>query len=351
MDLNNIEGMRQIDQSNMLAEIQALPDQLEYAYQLGLDLTLGEFEKIDRIIVAGMGGSAIGADLIAAYIEPMIKVPYFVQRDYSLPAWATGKHTLVICSSHSGNTEETIAAFNNAISNGCQILVISTGGKLVQMAKESHVQTWMFEHKGQPRAAVGFSFGLLLALLFRLKLIPDPSRELQSTVQLMRKQQIEIDVEIPVVKNPAKRLAGQLVDRWVMVVGSGSLAPVSRRWKGQFSEVAKAWAQFEFLPELDHNTLAGVVNPDAMLKQIFVLFLKSKSDHPRNQLRTDITRQGFMVEGIGTDVFNVAGENRLESIWTAVHFGDYVAFYLAMSYGVDPTPVAAIEGLKIAMKA
>ena len=128
------------------------------------------------------------------------------------------------------------------------------------------------------------------------------------------------------------------------------LAPVARRWKGQISEIAKAWAQFEFLPEANHNSLAGIENPEELFPKSMVLFLKSIYDHPRNQLRCELTRKIFMLQGFGTDEIEAAGSTPLSHIWTCLHFGDYLAYYLAMSYEVDPTPVSAIEGFKKEMK-
>jgi glucose/mannose-6-phosphate isomerase len=205
---------------------------------------------------------------------------------------------------------------------------------------------WTFEHHGQPRAAVGFSFGLLLAAFTRLGLIPDPSQELAGAVTAMKAQQLHLKADVPVTQNPAKRQAGQLLGRWVTVLGSGVMAPVARRWKGQVCELAKAWAQFEFLPEADHNTLAGSQNPVEILAHTTVIFLRSASDHPRNRLRLEFTRQALMLEGLGTDFYDAKGDTPLANLWTALHFGDYMAYYLAMLYEVDPTPVAALQKLK-----
>ena len=351
MNLDDLSTFKRIDQSDMLGQITSLPDQLAAAWDHGQSLELPEWTDIERVVIAGMGGSAIGADLLSSYIAPLCRIPVQVHRDYLLPGWAAGSQTLVICSSHSGNTEETLSAFQQAQENRSRCLVVSTGGKLAELAASSGLPLWQFEHDGQPRAAVGFSFGLLLAVFARLGLIPDPADELGAAVSGMRRQQQALDVQLPVVENPAKRLAGQMVERWVTVVGSGILAPVARRWKGQISEIAKAWAQFEFLPELDHNTLAGVENPQQMLSNQLVLFLRSTTNHQRNALRSDLTRNIFMLQGLGTDYIDAAGETRMEQQWTCLHFGDYTAYYLAMVYGVDPTPVEAIEGLKRELKA
>jgi len=350
MNLDDFSAFQQLDTQNMLAHIDGLPDQLQTAWELSRHLPLPEMTGIRQILIAGMGGSAIGADLLSAYIAPNCPLPVAVHRDYELPGWAQGKETLFIASSHSGNTEETLSAFETARERGCQILTISTGGKLEAESAAGAIPNWKFDHKGQPRAAVGFSFGLLLGLFDRLGLIPNPALELKSALVEMRQQQAGLLITIPAAQNPAKRMAGQLVGRLPVILGSGFLAPVSRRWKGQISEVAKAWAQFEYLPEADHNTMAGLSHPEEVLQRMIILFLRAPSDHPRNRLRADLTRKGFMLEGLNTDFIDAAGDTPLAHIWTTLHMGDYVSYYLAMAYGVDPTPIPAIEGLKAEMK-
>jgi glucose/mannose-6-phosphate isomerase len=350
MNLNDSNSFTQLDPQNMLGEIETLPGQLQSAWELGQQQPLPDSHGVSRVVISGMGGSAIGADLLAAYIAPTCKLPVIVHRDYGLPAWAQGPETLVVASSHSGNTEETLEAFETAIQRGCRILAVCTGGELEKRAMTHDVPVWKFQHAGQPRAAVGFSFGLLLAAFARMGLVPDPEKELVEAVADMRSQQETLHAEVPVAQNPAKRMAGQLVGRWVNIYGSGSLAPVARRWKGQVNEIAKAGAGFEFLPEADHNALAGLENP-AILMETMTLFLVAPSDHPRNHLRAELTRHGFMVAGLTTDVYQARGESALAHVWTALHFGDYMAYYLAMAYGVDPTPVEALLNLKAAMKA
>lgn len=346
MELDNHTRFTELDPEDMLSQIDGLPDQLQTAWGMGLSWPLPDWEGIERVVISGMGGSAIGADLLTAYALSQAPVPIFVHRDYGLPYWAQGPSTLVIASSHSGNTEETLSAFEHAKEAGCLRLAISTGGSLAHTARSTQAALWTFEHAGQPRAAVGFSFSLLLAALARLRLVPDPTSELHRAIAAMRQQQNHLGKEVPVVHNPAKRQAGQLIGRIVTVVGSGLLAPVARRWKGQINELAKAAAQFEVLPEADHNTLAGVMNPTDLLNRYLVIFIRSTFEHPRNQLRSDLTRKVFMLEGLPTDYFDAHGDIPLAHMWTALHFGDYMAYYLAIAYDMDPTPVAAIEGFK-----
>lgn len=345
MILDDLTKMKELDQENMYAEIQGLPDQLLRSWKAGQIFPLPE-GQVKQVVIAGMGGSAIGADLFASYTAAACPIPVIVLRNYDLPGWAKGPETLVICISHSGNTEETLSAFAQAKERSCAQIAVSTGGKLEQEAKSAGVPFWNLYHQGQPRAAIGLTFGYLLAIFFRLGLIADPEADLQVAVAAIQAQQKKFAMEVPVVENPAKRLAGQLYGRWVCVFGAGMMEPVARRWKGQISEIAKAWAQFEFLPEADHNTLAGLVNPPDLLLNTMMLFLRSPSDHPRNYLREELTQRAMMLEGLGTDSVYARGDNEMAHLWTALHYGDYVAFYLAMSYEEDPTPVASIEAFK-----
>lgn len=351
MNLDDVASFAKLDSQNMLEQINDLPNQLLRAWELGQNGELPEVDGIQQILIAGMGGSAIGADLLAAYSDRQGQLPIMIHRDYDLPTWAKGPQTLVIACSHSGNTEETLSAFDTALARNCRCMAIATGGKLAQFAEERGVILWTFEHHGQPRAAVGYSFGLLLAIIARLGIIPDPESELRNAVGSMKQQLDDLNASTPVSRNPAKRYAGQLVGRWVTVFGSGILAPVARRWKGQISEIAKAWAQFEFLPEADHNTLAGILNPADLFPRHYALFLRAQSEHPRNLLRSDLTRQAFMLEGIATDMVEARGDTPLAQMWTCLHFGDYMAYYLAMAYEVDPTPIPAIEYFKQEMSA
>jgi len=350
MNLDDLDDFKRLDSLNMLGEIDNLPDQLASAYELGLKHELPEWQGIRQVVIAGLGGSAIGADLLAVYCAALAPIPVFVHRDYGLPLFARGEETLVICSSHSGNTEETLDAFEAARNAGCRIVAVSTGGELAGRAREHDIPLWTFEHSGQPRAAVGFSFGLLLAIFQRLGWIPDQKEALEDALASMKRSQERIKADIPTVKNPAKRYAGQLMGRWVTVMGSGVLTAVARRWKGQLNEVAKAAANFEFLPEADHNTVAGTMNPEEVLNpHTMTLFLRASSDHPRNRLRSDLTRKTFMLEGMNTDFVDARGRTPLAHMWTMLLFGDYVAYYLAMGYGVDPTPVPSLVDFKLSM--
>jgi glucose/mannose-6-phosphate isomerase len=350
MNLDDLVRFKQLDTLNILGEIDNLPDQLGYAYQLGLKHQLPDWRDFRQAVIAGVGSSAIGADLLASYCASLSPIPVSVRRDYDLPLFARGAETLVICSSHSGDTEETLSAFEAARKAKCRIIVVTTGGELAKRARENNIPVWNFEHKGQPRSAIGFSFGLLLAMFQRLGFIPDQKEAVDDAVASMKRSQGYLKADVIAAKNPAKRYAGQLMGRWVTIMGSDLMAPVARRWKGQLNEIAKAGANFDFLPEADHNTLAGTTNHQETLNaHTITLFLRADSDHPRNRLRSDMTRQAFMLEGMNTDHVDARGNTPLAQIWTTILFGDYMAYYLAMAYGVDPTPTYAIDDFKRVM--
>ena len=349
INLDEINQFKTIDKEDMYSHIIGLPDQLSKAWNLGMSLPLPDNKNIDRVIIGGMGGSAIGGDLIASYLFSMSSVPFIVQRGYDLPSWAIGENTLVILSSHSGNTEETISLFNQGLNNKCSLLAICTGGKLEALAKSNGVPIWKFEHKGQPRAAIGFSFGLLLAFAYRMGLVEDQSKELTETVTYIKEFQKELTIDVPTIDNRSKRIAQDIYGRWITILGSGALSTVARRWKGQMSEVAKAWAQFEELPEANHNSLAGILNPNEVIDQMSVLFLTSDSDHEKNRKRTLFTKEILEEENIQTQIINFPEKLLLVNMWSAITLGDFVAYYLAMLYSVDPTPIPPIQNLKTKM--
>ena len=350
MILDDFDRMQEIDKSNMLLELQTLPDQLAEAWRIADSYELPDFKEIKAVTIAGMGGSAIGADILAAYVNDHCITPVSVVRGYSLPGWVSGKNNLVICSSHSGNTEETLSVFEQAIQRNCTLLAVSRGGKIKLLAEENHSFFWTFEHEGQPRSAVGFSFGILLNLFSRMKLVPDQKDHLDSAVNSMRKTLTEVDIDRPVVKNLAKRIAGQAFGREPVILGAEHLEPIARRWKTQINEIAKAWAGFEFMPEANHNTLAGLEYPESVLEKMYAIFLTSNNYHPRNQKRFELTFDQFMVSGLCTDKIQVDESDKLSELWRVLLLGDFISYYLAMLYEVDPTPIDSLENFKKAMK-
>lgn len=334
------------DTQNMIGYIDALPEDLSKGWYFGHEWPLPEVPELYNIVICGMGGSAISGDMISAHTLSRTPIPIVSHRNYGLPAWAAGPNTLVICSSHSGNTEETLSAFETARAQDCTIMVLTTGGKLKQLADEAGLCCWWFDHVGQPRTAVAYTFGLLLALVERLGLLSGLHEEVMTTLDSLAAQRTNLTLTSPLAQNPARRLAGQLMERNIVIFASGELEVIARRWKTQINELAEAWASYEGLPEMNHNTLAGLTHPVSLFDRTSAIFLRAPMDHPRNALRVDASMQYFLQAGIAVDAVTAPDGFRLAQMWHLLQFGDYVSYYLALNYGVDPTPVDALVTLK-----
>lgn len=351
MNLDDLGLFQQLDPGSRLAAVGSLPDQLEAGWRAGLSNPLPAFGPLERVVLAGMGASAAVADLLAGYALGSAPVPLVVVREDVLPAWAAGERTLVVCLSHSGETYETLAVLEQAIRRGCQVLVVTGGGTLAERAGRNPAgrnpaALWRCDSQCCPAGEIGYPFGLLLAAFTRLGLLADPSAGLKEALEVLRTQQATLVPESPVARNPAKRMAGQMVGRWVVVFGSGMFEPVARRWKARLNVMAKSLAQVEVLPEADHNSLSGLNRPEGLLSQVMALFLDAPSLRPNAQLYLDYTRQIYMMQAINTDVIQASGKGPLAHLWSLLQFGDFTAYYLAMAYGEDPAPAAVLAALK-----
>jgi glucose/mannose-6-phosphate isomerase len=348
MDLDNLALLRRVDSAGMLRHIEALPDQLADSWAHGQSQELpADLGQVRQVVISGMGGSSIGGELAARLVEDSSQVPVFVNRDYDLPAFANGPDTLVIALSHSGNTEETLSATRCAIERGNRLLAITTGGNLAPFVTEAGSTAWVYQYDSPPRAALGWLYGQVLAALSRLNIAPDLAASVREAVSLMRRSQPTYSPETPTTRNPAKRIAGQLVERFPVIWGAGLLAPVARRWKTQMNENAKTAAFFDLLPELNHNTVVGIDFPSDLMHRLTILQLRSpKYDHTRIAIRHQATHDLLLQEAILTDQVSARGESRLAHQMSLIQLGDYVSYYLALANEIDPTPIGPIDALK-----
>lgn len=347
-NLDNLDSMRQVDRDNMLGHIDRLAEQFQNAWDAAQAYPVPESHRAPRqIVLCGMGGSAIGGDLVAALTAATAPVPFMVVRGYDLPAFVSGPETLVIASSHSGNTEETLVAAAHAQQRGARMLVITTGGKLAEFASAYGHPMWQFTYDSQPRAALGWSFGLLVGLAHRLGLAPNLDADLAEAVALLRAMQPQYAADVPETRNIPKQVAREIAGRVPVVIGSGIFEPVARRWKGQFNENAKIWAQYEPMPEMNHNAVASVPFPKAQAIPFATLLIRSAQfDHERVALRYDLTAQMCADNGFMVHTFSPQGDSALAQMCHAIQFGDYVSFYAAMLYSKDPTAIEQILELK-----
>jgi glucose/mannose-6-phosphate isomerase len=343
MDLDDIAAFEELDASQMISYIRGMPDQLMQAWELGEKALVPKLTGIDHILICSTGSSAIAATLVKQYLEPICQIPVIVWQDCEIPVWAQGERTLVLVSGITGEEKELLASFESGLASCCQVMVIATGGSLIGNAKTTNTPYLVFDFPGPSRAALGFEFVLPLAVLFKAGLIKSPKSEISSAAALLKKQQSALDINSPVVQNRAKRMAGQFFNRLVILFSSKKMHAVAMRWKSQIHENAKAWAQVETITETRHSTAGGIVNPESSLRQMMTFFLQSTFDEEFDQLGLDTVRRLFMVEGFNTDFCRSEGDSLLENMWSAIQFGDFISYYLAMAYEMDPTAVPGVE--------
>lgn len=347
--LDDLGALRRLDRSDMLGAAAALPGQVRDAWAISRPLVVPDTHRaVTAVAVLGMGGSAIGGDLVRGIWADRLRVPIEVIRGYDLPAWV-GPDTLVVASSHGGTTEETISAFGQAAERKAPTAIISTGGTLLEVARRARLPHLAFPGGGQPRAAVGYAVTLLAGLLERTGLLDIAGTEVEAAARSADARVAASLPEVPTAQNEAKRLAWAIVDRLPIIEASGLLGPVARRWKTQLNENGKTTAVWEELPEATHNAVVGYPQPDTLKDHLLVLFLESDHDHERNRLRARLSRELLESSGISSEVVAVTGEGRFGQALDAVVRGDYASIYLAALYGVDPTPVESISMLKAAM--
>lgn len=345
-ELDNLSLFKEVDAEDMLRRVAELPRQCRDAWASVMSLELpGDDWPIRNIIVLGIGGSAISGDLLRTLVAPECPLPIVVNCDYTLPAFV-GPETLAIVSSYSGNTEETLTTFELAHQAGAHLVAFTTGGKVAARAREWDVPLFSYVYPSQPRAALGYSLIPLLGLLVRLGLIAGKAADVEEAITVMGAWQAEIRETVPFEQNAAKQLAARLHARLPVVYGSGYLSEVARRWKTQFNENAKHWGVFEQMPELNHNTVVGYDWPVDLAEKIVVVMLRSSLDNPRNQVRFDVTAEILAQKGVACETVHARGERPLAQMLSAIHFGDYVSYYLAMLNRADPTPVETIAYLK-----
>ena len=302
---------------------------------------------IEKIVFVGMGGSAIGGDVIRSLLARDLPLPLSVSRHYLLPAWVDSK-TLCIFSSYSGNTEETLAGFQEGMKKKLRSVVITSGGELARLAQKPSLP-WIEIPKGlPPRAALGYSVFPILKLFSKLNLWKWDAPAVRETLALLKKLNGEkFSPEVPLKSNPARQAAKSLWGRFVAIyAGTELLETAALRFRNQIEENAKALASHHLLPEMNHNEILGWENPGTLIGRSIAVFLRDSEDHPRIQLRFKITRKLLAERGIQILEMHSEGKSRLARLFSAILLGDWASYYLALLYGVDPTPVAIIEDLK-----
>jgi glucose/mannose-6-phosphate isomerase len=333
-----------LDTSDMLGKIAGLPAQLRDGFRLAED-AWEPFAGLmpSAIAVAGMGGSAIGGEVLRTYLSADLRVPVVICRDYDLPGFITGD-SLVIVSSYSGNTEEALWCFRDALVRGATVGCVGSGGELLAEAAKHSVPYVRLPAGFPPRAALGYSFSALLGLVWCAGMCEPKVGELEDCVELLRT--LTGSYASPEAgSNEAIRIAEGLGDSCPIVYCSGPLAAVGLRWKNQFCENAKRHAFVGILPEMSHNDIMGWEGDDRSVNAGVVL-LRMDDEHPRIAARFSFLKEVLDGKTHYCGEFRARGSSLLTRMFSLILLGDYVSVYLALLCGIDPTPIGTIDRLK-----
>lgn len=352
--LDSLEAISALDKSNVLGSVQALADQIEDAWDQVSQLTISvDQARISNIVIAGMGGSALGPDIIQRAFKEQLRVPLEVVRDYALPGYVN-EHTLVILASYSGTTEETLAAAAVAKEKGSQILGIATGGDLIAFLQTNGYGHYQIRPRhnpsNQPRMALGYAVFGIVALLSKAGMLTLSDTEVNGVVAAVRRTSDELKQEVPSERNPAKQMAFNMMGRIPVLVGAEHLEGALHAFQNQLNENAKIYAEYRIIPELNHHLMEGLRFPQENDKNLFFVLFNSRLYHPRNQKRVGVTQKVIDGAGIDTTLMQLENTSRLEQVFEVMAFGAYTNFYLAMLEGIDPAPIETVDFFKAEMK-
>ncbi len=346
-DLDNKSAIIALDPSGMGKAISEFADQCRRAREIGKAAAIPDsYRDVDNIVVLGMGGSAIGGDLIRSLFEGELTKPFQVNRDYAIPEFV-GPRTLVAACSYSGNTEETLSGYAEARRKGAKIMTFCTGGKLKELAQADGYPVVLIPGGLSPRAALGYSFFPIMAVLEKLAFLSPKDREFDEMLAVVERIQARMDVAVPENENFAKQLAREVYGKLPVIYGAGGWrATVAARWKGQFNENAKNIAYWNAFPELNHNETVGWEAPAEVNALVHVIILRDAEEAPRLAKRVEVTRELMAAAVDGFTEIRAEGTSALARMFSLVYIGDFVSYYLSMLNGIDPSPVRVIDKLK-----
>lgn len=322
----------EIDKENMLAILDDFPNQVNNALALGTKLKV---EGVDRILVCGMGGSAISGDILKAYLSKEIEID--VSKEYDVPLFVNRK-TLAFIVSYSGDTEETVSAYRACVSKGAKIVIICSGGKLEELSRVNKTAIIKIPKGLPPRLATGYLFFPMLNVLQTSELIKDKNDEINETLKLLKQN---------IYKENGMEFAKKLVDRIPLIYSSSKYFPVAEKWKTDINENAKTHAFYNVFSEFNHNEINGYVNLNG---DFYAIIMKDENETPRIEKRMKIIKKIIQDKGVPAIEMRIKGNSYLAKLFSALYLGLYVSYFLALELDTDPTPVKIIQDLKEQLK-
>lgn len=338
--------MARVDTTGFHHLLEGLPQQARDAWRMGSEWPLPDgFTRPSRVVFLGVGGSAIGADVVATVARVGSSVPVDVVRDYVVPP--LDESALVFACSYSGNTEETIAAFESTLARPMMRIAITTGGGLAALAERSSTPVISYEWPGPPRTSLGYGVFVPLAILQRLGVLALTSADVDAALATLERS---VERWSPQASgSDAKRIAVELGVETPMIVGAGFLEVAARRWAGELSENAKRIAIPLAIPEFDHNLLEGAAQRPSVDRPEQLILLDSRAVHPRNRARIRLTADALRAAGRRVQVVDAGGTTPLEAILASCALGSWVSYYAALLAEVDPLPISALDAFKQSM--
>jgi glucose/mannose-6-phosphate isomerase len=347
MMTNEAEKFNLIDKENMLDGLARFPEQIKEALRIAETIERVSFLKIDNVVVAGMGASAISGDIMASLFRSTLDVPFVVNKEYDLPKWVN-KDTLVICISYSGNTDETLSAFKIAFQKKCKIMCISTGGKLQEFAEKRGVLFVKIPAGLQPRAATAYLLFPSIIFLKKIGLLKtNIEADIEEAIAVTQDFAISNNKTTPQENNLAKQLAIKLKGMIPQIYGWGVYTPIAKRWRHQFNENSKMIARMDIVPDCNHNDIVGwSANPE--ISKLFSCILFRDKDEESLDITTRLNFMRDLFHNTAGNLIEVTpkGKSQLAKMMYLMCLGDLTSCYLAIERGIDPSPVDIIKELK-----
>lgn len=350
INLDSVEEIKKLDSQAMFKSIQDMDLQIKQAWEESSKVEIPyNKNEIDNIVVSGMGGSALGARIIDCLYSDTLKVPLEIVGNYGLPAYIN-ERTLLVISSYSGTTEETVESFGIGMERDAKIIAISSGKIIIELAKENGVPYYQIapHHNpgGQPRMALGYSIVGQLGMLNTIGLIDVDETQLKKAQSIIKENNKIMGINVPVSENPAKQLAQKIYQNIPLFIGSDHLGGAIYASRNQFNENGKNYADFHIIPELNHHLLESLSFPKSNKNNLIGIFIKSALYQPKNQKRIDLTIDIMAMNRIRTEVIKLRASSRLAQVFEVLHHLSYVNYYLSLLNGVDPSPIPWVDYFK-----
>lgn len=348
--LDDITIIRKLDEGGVLAAIKRMDEQVGQAWNEMQTIQIPEeYKNIRNIVLSGMGGSALGGRIVDALTNSIIRAPFEISTEYSIPNYVN-EDTLVILSSYSGNTAETLSAAEKAYEKKAKIFIIATGGKLAEFAKQKNIPAYIYDPKenpsNQPRMALGYSITAVIGLLNRLAIVSISEMEIQTIIKLMGDNCIEFSEENDITRNEAKNLALKIKSKIPVLIASEHLVGSIHAYKNQLNENSKTFSLSFDIPELNHHLMEGLRFPPQLKENLLFVFINSDLYSEDIKKRYPLTQDVVEKNEIPSINIYLTGKTKLEQIYEILVLGSFVSFYIAVLYGIDPTPIPWVDYFK-----